>query len=144
MKTLIAEDDMTSRLLMEKILEAYGPYQCVEDGREAVEAVRIALRKGEPYDLICLDIMMPRMDGQTALERIRALEDANLHNQAPRAKIIMTTALADRGNVIKACQHHCDHYLIKPIDKAKLLETLTRFGLIPTTEEVEANAHPNR
>ncbi|MFP4171870.1 MAG: response regulator [Candidatus Hydrogenedentota bacterium] len=144
MKTLIAEDDMTSRLLMQKILEPYGPYHCVEDGREAVEAVRIALGKGAPYDLICLDIMMPRMDGQTALVHIRELEDTELHEQAPRAKVIMTTALADRSNVIKACQHHCDHYLIKPIDKAKLIDKLSQLGLIPDKEEAGANADPHR
>ncbi|MFO7775141.1 MAG: response regulator [Candidatus Hydrogenedentota bacterium] len=140
MKTLIAEDDMTSRLLMQKILEAYGPYHCVEDGRDAVEAVRVALRMGKPYDLICLDVMMPRMDGHAALERIRELEDAQRTSYARKAKIIMTTALADRSNVIKACQNQCDQYMVKPIDKAKLIDKLSQLGLIPDDEEAGMNA----
>ena len=134
MKTLIVEDDFTSRLLLQKILGAYGPYCLAEDGCQAVEAVRVALKLGKPFDLICLDIMMPEMDGQTALKQIRDLEEANGIESTCRAKIIMTTALADRANVINACQQQCDYYLIKPIDKARLLDEMRKLGLISLQE----------
>ena len=134
MKTLIVEDDFTSRLLLRKILETYGPYHLAEDGRQAVEAVRFALVTGQPYDLICLDIMMPKMDGQAALKEIRALEETKGIVPACRAKVIMTTALADRANVIEAGMQHCDSYLVKPIDKARLLNKLRELGLIPSQE----------
>ena len=59
MKTLIAEDDLTSRLLLEGFVKSYGPCQIALNGKEAVEAVRVALKAGEYYQLICLDIEMP-------------------------------------------------------------------------------------
>ena len=67
MKTLIVEDDFTSRLLLQELLKKYGRSHIAVNGLEAVEAVRLALDENEPYDLICLDILMPQMDGQLAL-----------------------------------------------------------------------------
>lgn len=129
MKTLIAEDDFTSRLLLQEMLHVYGACHAVVDGREAVEAVRIAMDAGAPYDLICLDIMMPEMDGQQALQEIRHLEDDRDILSSEGAKIVMITALGDIKNVMAAYQHLCDGYLTKPIERVKLLEELRRLEL---------------
>jgi two-component system chemotaxis response regulator CheY len=131
MKTLIVEDDFTSRLLLQKLLESYGTCHFAVNGREAVEAARLAIEEGEPYDLICMDIMMPEMDGQEALGEVRRLEETAVVSGLVRAKIIMTTALADKANVMKACEQRCDGFLVKPIQKAKLEEDLRKLGLIP-------------
>jgi two-component system chemotaxis response regulator CheY len=130
MKTLIVEDDFTSRLLLQEILRPYGPSHVAVNGREAVEAVRLALEANEPYDLICLDIMMPEMDGQAALKDIRAQEEARGILLSKGAKIMMTTALGDIRNVSAAFNSLCDGYLTKPIQKAKLLEELRTLKLI--------------
>jgi len=130
MKTLIVEDDFTSRLLLQELLKSYGPSHVPVNGREAVEAVRLALEAGEPYDLICLDIMMPEMDGQAALRNIRAQEEARGIISSHGAKIVMTTALGDLKNVSAAYSGLCDAYLTKPIQKAKLLEELRKLKLI--------------
>jgi two-component system, chemotaxis family, chemotaxis protein CheY len=130
MKTLIVEDDNTSHLLLSEILKSFGPAQRAMNGKEAVEAVRTALESGEPYDLICLDIMMPEMDGQEALQQIRALEKAREVLSSSRAKIIMTTALSDPRNVVEAFSGLADAYLVKPIDKARLLGELRKLKLI--------------
>ena len=130
MKTLIVEDDFTSRLLLQELLKSYGPSHIAVNGREGVEAVRLALEGNEPYDLICLDIMMPEMDGQEALRQIRDQEEARGILSSDGAKIVMTTALADSKNLISAYRSLCDAYLTKPIEKAKLLEELRKLGLI--------------
>ena len=122
MKILIAEDDFTSRVLLQEILKYHGTSHIAVNGKEAVEAVRIALEIGEPYDLICLDIMMPEMDGQEALSIIRQMEASAGAASTNRTKIVMTTALTDKANIISAAQHKCDCFLAKPIQKAKLLE----------------------
>ena len=75
MKTLIVDDDFTNRLLLQELLRPHGQSHVAVNGREAVDAVGVALEAKEPYDLICLDIMMPEMDGQEALGKIRALEE---------------------------------------------------------------------
>jgi two-component system chemotaxis response regulator CheY len=130
MKTLIVEDDFTSRLLLQEILKSNGQEHFAVNGKEAVEAVRMALEANEPYDLICMDIMMPGIDGHQALGVIRQMEKAKGIAGPDRVKIIMTTALGDRANVIKAIQQQCDCFLVKPIQKAKLQEELRKLGLI--------------
>jgi len=129
MKTLIVEDDFTSRLLLQKLLAPYGETHIAVNGKEAVEAARMALEAGQPYELICLDIMMPEMDGHETLRQVRAQEEARGTLSTRGAKIIMTTALHDIKNVATAYKELCDAYLVKPIDKAKLLETLQQLGL---------------
>ena len=131
MKTLIVEDEFTSRALLREILKRFGVPQIAMNGREGVEAVRTALEDGAPFDLICLDIMMPEMDGQEALRRIRTLETQAGIDAEKRAKVIMTTALADRNTVVEAINAQCDYFLVKPIDGRVLLDELRRFGLIP-------------
>jgi two-component system chemotaxis response regulator CheY len=130
LKALIVEDDFTSRLLLQEILKNYGGSHIAVNGREAVNAVAIALKEGNPYNLICLDIMMPEMDGLEALQKIRDMEEAAGINSTRGAKIIMTTALSDMKNVGNAFNKLCDAYIVKPINKAKLLEHLRQFGFI--------------
>ena len=130
MKTLIVDDDFVCRLLLQELLKKYGACHIAVNGNETVEAVRMAKRTGEPYDLICLDIMMPEMDGHQALKEIRALHLTNgtISHNCPR--IVMTTAATDRVSVVTAMQAGCDHFLTKPIRKDKLLETLRTMALI--------------
>jgi two-component system chemotaxis response regulator CheY len=129
-KTLIVEDEITSRVLLRELLKRFGPPHMAMNGKEAVDAVSAALQAKEPYDLICLDIMMPEMDGQAALKRIRQLEDEAGMEAHKRAKVIMTSALSDKGNVLEAIRSQCDYFLVKPIDGRALLEELRRLGLI--------------
>jgi len=130
MKTLIVDDDFVCRLLLQELLKGYGSCHIAVNGKEAVEGVRMALEVGQPYDLICLDIMMPEMDGQQALKEIRALEEITETTLRRRARIVMTTADSDNASVLTAIQEDCDYFLIKPIRKDKLLETLRTMTLI--------------
>ena len=130
MNTLIVEDDFTSRLLMQELLKTYGPSHVAVNGKEAVQAVRAALAAKEPYNLICLDIMMPEMDGQEALKEIRASEEACGVFSTAGAKIVMTTAVKNMKSVSTAFNSLCDAYLVKPIEKTKLLEALRQLGLL--------------
>lgn len=130
MKTLIVEDDFTSRLLLQEILKSFGPLHIAVNGQEAVDAVKIALETKEHYDLICMDIMMPEMDGHEALKQIRDMEMANGIYSKDGAKIMMVTALGDMKNATTAFYNLCDVFLPKPIQKAKLLDELRKLGLI--------------
>jgi len=130
MKVLIVEDDFTSRLLMQGLFEPYGLTHTCVNGREGVEAFRKALEDYAPYDLVCLDIMMPDMDGQAALKQIREIEENAGIFSTSGVRIIMTTALDDRKNIMTAFKEQCDAYLVKPIDREKLLDTLRSLNLI--------------
>jgi two-component system chemotaxis response regulator CheY len=130
MRILIVEDDLTSRLLLKKMLEAFGACDVAVNGKEAVEACRLAQESGEAYDLVCMDIMMPEMDGQAALKAIRALEEAAGCPPSRAAKIVMTTALRDIENVTAAYRELCDGYLVKPIAREKLVGLLKELNVI--------------
>jgi len=116
--------------LLQEFLKSYGPSHIAVNGNEAVEAVRLALEASERYDLICLDIMMPELDGQAALMQIRDLEKAKGIWSSSGSKVVMTTALGDMKNVARAFEGFADAYLTKPIDKTKLLDTLRQLALI--------------
>ena len=130
MKSLIVEDDFTSRLLMQKFLAPYGESHVAVNGNEAIEAFTQANNSDEPYQLICLDIMMPEMDGHATLKEIRAFEENKGIMVGDGVKIIMTTALGDMDNKLTAVKEFCDAYLVKPVDRSKILELIDSFGLI--------------
>jgi two-component system, chemotaxis family, chemotaxis protein CheY len=130
MKTLIVEDEFTSRLLLQHILAPYGECHTAVTGKEGVYAFHVALEAGQPYDLVCLDIKMPEMDGHKALQEMRAMEAAKGILPPNGTKIVMTTAVASEKNVVAAYREHCDGYLIKPIDKAKLLALLEQLKVL--------------
>ena len=129
MKTLIVEDDFTCRVLLQSLLAPYGECHVAVDGKEALDAYNLAWKAGEPYDLICLDIMMPEMDGQGVLREIRNHEESWDIRSHRGATIIMTTALDDVGNVMSAFDGLCDGYLVKPIEREKLEKMLEQFEL---------------
>ena len=94
MKILLAEDDFVTRKFMTNFLSKYGECDVTVDGMEAVDAFMMALEDDDPYDLVCLDIMMPAMDGYQALMGIRNLEKERNIPKEKEAKVIMTTALS--------------------------------------------------
>jgi two-component system, chemotaxis family, chemotaxis protein CheY len=130
MKTLIVDDDFTSRLLLQTVLAPYGECHQAVNGREAVQAFLSARSSGGKYDLICMDIMMPEVDGRAALQEIRASEESAGILPPAGVKIIMTTAVTDIKVVFASYEGLCDGYLFKPIDTAKLLDYLKSFGLV--------------
>lgn len=131
MKILIVEDDFISRTVLQEILAPWGRCHQAVDGREALTAHRRALDEGDPYNLICLDIMMPNMDGQEALRRIRELEKQRKIGGSDMVKVIMTTALDDPKSIMTALvKGSCEGYLVKPIRRETLLAKLRELGMI--------------
>jgi two-component system, chemotaxis family, chemotaxis protein CheY len=130
MNILIVEDDSVSSTLIGAILAPYGTCQTVGDGKLAVAAFRNALISHTPYDLICLDIMLPEFDGQYVLRQFRKMEAEHSIGGLDGAKVIMITALGDRRNIIEAFRSQCEGYIVKPIRKDKVLAQLRELGFI--------------
>ena len=128
MRTLIADDDNVCRALLTRVLSDYGEVTATTDGIGAIAETARALVEKRPYDLICLDIMMPQLDGQRSLEVIRRLEDAM---GTTTAKVAMISALDDKVNILGAFRNQADLYFTKPIDFAKIVAELRKVQLIP-------------
>ena len=115
---------------MTNFLSKYGECDVTVDGMEAVDAFLMALEENDPYDLVCLDIMMPVMDGYQALAGIRNLEKERSIPQEKAVKVIMASALNDEKNVKAAFDLGCTVYSGKPIDQEKFEQVLKKLGLI--------------
>lgn len=133
MKILIVEDDLTSRKFLGKFLSQYGECDLTVDGLEALDAFLIALKEKTPYDLVCLDIMMPKVDGVKVLKTIRNLEKENGTTPEDRAKVIMITALGETEYVQQSFEIGCEAYTAKPIDTEKLVQVMQKLGLLDKT-----------
>ena len=130
MKTLIVEDDFTARLTLQTFLAGYGDCHIAVNGKEAVDACRMAIEDGSRYDLVCMDILLPEMDGQAAVREIRRIEEEHGLFPDRSAKIIMTTALGEMKDVIQSFKDLCDAYLVKPVNLRDLLKYLDEFALV--------------
>lgn len=129
-RILIVEDDMVSRKFLSKFLSRYGDCDLVVDGLEAIDAYLLAIKDGLAYDLICLDVMMPKIDGIRVLKTIRDLERQHQVPEVEASKIIMTTVLGETAIVKSAFDYGCNAYASKPLDMTKLTEVLIKIGFI--------------
>lgn len=135
MKILIAEDDRISRSFLQKFMTGYGDVEVAVDGMDAIDLYMDAIKNKEPFDLLCLDIMMPKVDGLKVLKVIRQLETQHKQAAEKRLKIIMMTALADIGYVDEAFRLGCDAYASKPVDTEKVEEAMKNLGLLPAEDK---------
>lgn len=110
-KVLIAEDDASSRLLLQKVLEKWG-YEviAVADGDRALEI----LTQDERPALAVLDWMMPGLDGVEVCRRLRAL------GLDDPPYVILLTSRADKHDVATGLEAGADDYVLKPFDRDEL------------------------
>lgn len=127
LKVLIAEDDLLGRKLLKKIFSQYGECDLVINGEEAVDAYKLALKKNVLYDLICLDVLMPKVDGITVHKTIRDLELQNKITK--KVKIIMMTAYS-KSEIESTFENKLDAFLTKPIDVDRLNKVLNYLDLL--------------
>jgi len=126
MKVLIADDTLLARQLLVHALQSYGDSEIATNGEEAVSAFKEAWANKEPFDVLFLDIMMPEMDGHEALRLIRQYEDE--HKIYQPVKVVMSTALGDKDNVLSSFKEGAEYYLVKPIELQRLYDIVSEMG----------------
>lgn len=128
MRALIVEDEMTSRMILETVLQDYCSCDVAMNGLEAISAFHRALDESRPYDLICMDIMLPELDGQEALRQIRRIEK---QMGVSAAKVVMTTARNSTKAVTDALFNGgACAYFVKPVHIEYFIKELKVMGLI--------------
>ncbi len=130
MKTLIAEDNPVSAMYFQKILSVFGECDVTVDGNGAIQSFTKALKENEPYDLICLDIMMPDIEGHQALKKIRQAEKDSGIKCSDEVTIIMLTGVDDPKIMVETLNEGATAYLVKPIRKEELKKEVHSLGLI--------------
>jgi two-component system chemotaxis response regulator CheY len=130
MKILVAEDDVANAKFLSKYLGKFGDVIIATDGIAAVDAYVNALEKGDRIDLVCLDIMMPKIDGYKVLASIRSAERKHGVSRMLRSKVIMTSALDEASFDSKLASDDYDDYICKPIDIVKFNNILKKLDII--------------
>ena len=125
-EVLVAEDVPTNQALMRILLERMGLRVTIaEDGNEATQKVLT-----DRFDLIFMDMQMPRMDGYEATRELRI--------QGVTTPIVALTANAMKGDDQKCIEAGCDGYLTKPVDRRELLNKVTKY--LHSKDETVSNA----
>ena len=130
MRILIAEDDRMSRTFLSRFLSEYGDVDVATDGMEALDLLMDAARKKMNYDLLCLDIMMPKVSGIQVLKVVRTMEKQHGVPQEDHLPVIMMTALTDMDYVDQAFDLGCDAYASMPLEIGKVEGLMRDLGLI--------------
>jgi two-component system, chemotaxis family, chemotaxis protein CheY len=131
MKALVVEDEFVARSILQRFLVRYGACDVAVDGDEAVAAVSSGLEEAAPYELVCLDIGLPKLNGQDVLQRIRELELERGIQLGQGCRVIMTTAATAKDHVLGAFRGGADAYLTKPISLPALTQELKTLRLLP-------------
>jgi PAS domain S-box-containing protein len=117
-RLLLAEDNPINQKLAVALLSRAGyPVDTVEDGRQAVEAVR-----SRRYGLVLMDVQMPEMDGFEATQLIRSQEGPDAH-----IPIVAMTAHAMKGDRERCLAAGMDDYLPKPLQRAEVFRVIERW-----------------
>jgi len=128
MKCLVVDDDGVSLSKMQKILGEFGDCVLAESGKDAIVEFNHAWDLKSPFDLVCLDISMPDMSGVDVLIAIRDAERQKGLEKDRQARVMMVTATADQTVVVGSIKAGCNNYIVKPFDRARVVEKLKSLG----------------
>ena len=118
-KVLIVDDEDDLTFLLESELEAEGfQVQCAGDGDEAIELIRSKSELGDKFDVILLDIKMPKVGGFEVLKFVKS--------EAPETKVIMVTVYHDLENAIQSMRLGASDFVSKPYDLNEILTSINR------------------
>jgi CheY-like chemotaxis protein len=121
-KILAADDEGTSRKVVEDALRGRAECKVFNNGRELLDTFEASLQSSEKYDAILLDVAMPDLDGLTLLRKIRKMEEKIGIQIGDGIPVIMVTAYKE--NFLDAFNRGCDDYLVKPVNPQTLIEKI--------------------
>lgn len=130
-KYLIVEDDELSRKILEDVMSEFAECDSAPDGNVGFKLFEQAILMGQPYDLVCSDVVMPGMDGHDMVCLMRALEESLPVVDYMRSKIFMISSSDSIRDMTQAIlENDCDDYIVKPFRRESLKSLLQKYNLI--------------
>lgn len=128
MKTLIADDFAPNIEMVASIVREFGEVVTVADGFQAITEFESAHKQESPFDLICLDIEMPYLDGVSTLFSIRDIE---AQENFKKSVIFMITGSKDITKILNSFQGKANEFILKDSSlRNRLLTELKKYNLI--------------
>ena len=129
MKTLVVQETVKDGRRLEALLAVCGPCVLAADGDEAIRESLNALREGEPFDFLCLDLLQPGAGWRETAAALRR-EEERYPLLAANARVLVTTVLRDDHRTVNCLRKQCDACLIKPVEPRALFACIARLGLL--------------
>jgi DNA-binding response OmpR family regulator len=132
MRTLVIDDDYSCSTMFSMFFKRYGDCDITSIGQDGITAYKNAVRSGNMYDLVVIDLILPDTNGIEILKLIRAEEDMCNVSDDFRTKVLLTTSLDDEENRIieKILTKGIEAYYVKTFANGGLREKLTELGFI--------------
>ena len=122
---LVEDNELNQEIAQFLLTEAGAVVEIAWNGKEAVESVRAAHSKGEKYDVILMDIMMPVMNGYEATREIRRIEQESA--QEIHTPVIAMTANAFAEDAARCREAGMDAHVAKPLDINRIITVIDRY-----------------
>jgi two-component system chemotaxis response regulator CheY len=134
MKALIAEDDFINRRVMQLLLAGYGKCDVADNGKSALRMFQEAYEDKKPYNLVCLDNVLPEMNGQELLCAIRNYEASRSIYGRDASRVMFISMDSKKETILDAFRNQCDGFMLKPFKKRDLIRFLVGNLLIEDKE----------
>ena len=133
MRILVIDDEFAALKKLEVLLSEHGDCDAATNAAQAKELFAQAIKEGNPYDLITIDIGLPDTSGLELLKFFSLLE-----SKSPKlaSKKIMVTGSAEADDVLDASKY-CNGYITKPIKREVLSQKLNQLGIESGSETAE-------
>ena len=128
MKILIAEDHYANQRVLKAYLSEYGECNVVGDGETALVEFKAALEEGAPYELICLDVIMPLKSGAEVLRGIREEEKLRNVQEDKQAKVMVITSMDSKREAIPQESMDSVVFVTKPILRDGIQAVVEKLG----------------
>ncbi len=120
-RILIVDDNITNLTMLKATLQAWGCHvTTAESGSEALKLLRLSVEAGSAFDLVLLDVQMPKMDG---IQVAQMIHDDDSYGQPP---VVLASSIGTRNDMAQNRELTCAAYLTKPLKQSVLKETLIR------------------
>ncbi|HBC56733.1 MAG TPA: hypothetical protein DCZ03_06160 [Gammaproteobacteria bacterium] len=123
-KILLVVEDLGIAHYLESVMRQFGHVEIYTDSPDALEAFEQALADAEPYDLVAVDLFMPKLDGAACVQKMRKIEHRRKVPEIYAARILMISIVHDGLDGLEAEVDGCNGYLFRPFAPADLVSQI--------------------